>query len=251
MFFQTHDRITVSKIESFNYPSHLHNDIEIMICTEGTFGVCCNECEKTLNPGDIMISFPNDIHSYIKTKSGKGIMLIFSHEISEIITSALNNGQYLNFVHDKNVIQIADELYCQNKRHADFSVIYGYLHVIFGMVLKKTNGKKPSFSASSFHSAIRYVSLNYTKRITLQNVAKTVGVSQCHLSRMFSEKIEGGFKNYLNTLRVEKAKNLLKSTELNIYEIFLESGFCDQKTFNRVFKTMTAMTPKEYRLRNK
>lgn len=61
------------------------------------------------------------------------------------------------------------------------------------------------------------------------------------------QKIDGGFKNYLILLRVEKAKNMLKTADANIYEISLESGFSDQRTFNRTFKRITNMTPKSYR----
>ena len=48
-------------------------------------------------------------------------------------------------------------------------------------------------------------------------------------------------------LRVEHAKNLLRSTDLKINDVIFESGFSDQKTFNRVFKELVNMTPKEYR----
>ena len=89
--------------------------------------------------------------------------------------------------------------------------------------------------------------LNYTKKISLKSVASETGVTPCHLSRMFTQKIDGGFKNYLVLLRIEKAKNMLKTTDANIYEISLESGFSDQRTFNRVFKSITGMTPKSYR----
>jgi transcriptional regulator GlxA family with amidase domain len=52
---------------------------------------------------------------------------------------------------------------------------------------------------------------------------------------------------YLHTLRVEHAKNLLRQSSRSILEIAYESGFSDQRTFNRVFKQHTDRTPKEYR----
>lgn len=248
LFENKGENIVINEIETFDFPYHMHTNIEIMICTEGTLRATCNEQERILRKGDIMISFPNDIHSYTKTSYGKGIMIIFHPNISELISSTLNNGQYSSFVNEEKVISLAWDLLGYSKKSSNFSVIYGYLHIIYGMCLKKTSRKKPALDINTFNSAIRYISLNYTNEISLKILSKNIGVSQCHLSRMFSEKIDGGFKNYLKILRTEKAKNLLKTTGLNIYEVMLESGFSDQRTFNRVFKNMTNMTPREYRL---
>ena len=57
----------------------------------------------------------------------------------------------------------------------------------------------------------------------------------------------GGFKRYLQILRVQKAKNLLSSTDLSVNEVLEQSGFFDQRTFNRVFKAVTDFTPLAYR----
>ena len=83
--------------------------------------------------------------------------------------------------------------------------------------------------------------------LSFESVARKVGVSSEHLSRLFSEKIAGGFHRYIQLLRVEYAKQLLESSDLSIGEIMTESGFCDQRTFNRVFKSFTNFTPRQYR----
>lgn len=248
MLFEVKNKsIDVFEITALDFPLHLHTHIEVLICTDGTFEVSCNNQEQTLCEGDIMISFPNDIHSYTKTEFGKGIMIIFDPYISELITSTLNKEQYSNFLHDEEVVPLSIELYHYSQSSANFHVIYGYLHIIFGMVLRKISFKNSNLPVSVFDAAIRYIAHNYTKSITLKKISQKVGVSQSHLSRVFAEKIEGGFNNYLKILRIERAKNLLLTTDLNIYEILLESGFSDQRTFNRVFKRMTNMTPREYR----
>lgn len=247
MLFEIKDEdIGIYESRSFDFPLHLHSDVEMLICTEGILGCSCNGQEHELQKGDIMLFFPNDIHSYKKTKRGKGIRIIFKPTISELITSILNTKHYHNFVHNDDVIPIS-KIMLDCKKNNNFTVLYGYLHVILGKVLKKSGITKPSVSTNTFNAAVRYISLNYTRKISLKSVASQVGVTPCHLSRIFTQKINGGFKNYLMLLRVEKAKNLLKTTDINIYEASLESGFSDQRTFNRVFKSITGMTPKSYR----
>jgi two-component system response regulator YesN len=64
---------------------------------------------------------------------------------------------------------------------------------------------------------------------------------------MFSERLSYGFLKYLHMLRVEHAKNLLRNSRLKMSEVLVQSGFSDQKTFNRVFREVTGMTPTDYR----
>ena len=249
MFFETNNNNTIHiiKEEGEDFPAHLHNGIEIMICANGTLNVTCNQETRLLNKGEAMIAFPNDIHSYVKTDYGEGILIIFPPNISPIVTSVINSGAYSNFPRNNKVLPIAEELCMLNGSRADFSVIYGYIHVLFGLLTEKLAKPKNKIDVNTFNKAIAYISSNYTSQLTLKKLSSAVGVSEEHLSRMFSAKIEGGFKNYLQLLRVENAKNLLRTTDKSIYEILLESGFSDQSTFNRVFKIMTDMTPKEYR----
>lgn len=246
LFEIKNEDIIIYESNSFDFPLHLHTNVEILICIEGVLGCSCNGQERELQKGDIMLCFPNDLHSYIKTKYGKGISIIFKPAISELITSALNAEHYHNFVHCDEVIKLCQTMLDCVKTN-NFMILYGYLHVVLGKVLKKSDSTKPSVSTTTFNSAVQYILLNYTKKISLKSVASEIGVTPCHLSRMFTQKIDGGFKNYLVLLRVEKAKNMLKTTDANIYEISLESGFSDQRTFNRVFKSITGMTPKSYR----
>ena len=242
---KTQDIYVLEMAEDF--PCHLHTHMEIYICIEGELCGYCNNQERTLKKGDVMISFPNDIHSYKKTNCGKGLIIIFTPYISDLVAADLNKYQYNNFVHEEKVIPIAYELYHYAKDLENHHIAYGYLHVIIGMVLKKKLTEMPTVFVNVFDSAIRYISHNYTEPITLAKTAKEIGVSQEHLSRAFSKRIDGGFKIYLRILRVEKAKRLLEVTNLNINEILLESGFSDQRTFNRIFKSTTNMTPREYR----
>ena len=233
--------------DSFTFPCHLHNNAEILICIDGTFDITCNDQKALLKKGDIMLAFPGDIHSYNRTNYGKGIIIIFNPNISELLSSLIKNAQYKNFVSDKNVINLVENLLRYFKNNSNYIILYGFLHTILGMILKKTNESPKNIDACTFNSVINYISSNYTESISLKSVAKYAGVSQSHLSRLFSERIEGGFKNYLNLLRTEKAKELLINTDKSILEVMLESGFSHQTTFNRVFKKNTNLTPNEYR----
>lgn len=239
--------IEVETRSSFNFPYHLHNNVEVLICTEGTFDLTCNEKRKMLGRGDVMIAFPGDVHAYNMTEYGEGIVIFFRPNVSDLISDLLSESEYENFVKAEDAIKPAESLLLNFSEKANFAVLYGYLHIVVGLILKKSKRPRTPRHISTFNSVIEYIAANFTSPISLGSISKHAGISESHLSRIFSDKTEGGFKNYISLLRIEKAKSLLKNTDKAVYEIMLESGFTDQGTFNRVFKQKVGCTPREYR----
>lgn len=100
----------------------------------------------------------------------------------------------------------------------------------------------------SFISKIlRFLKCNYTQAITSKTLCKEFACSRSHLSHTFNQTMGTTLKDYLNVLRVEGAKQLLHSSELNITEIAFSTGFSDSNYFANVFKKHTGMSPSTYR----
>lgn len=114
-----------------------------------------------------------------------------------------------------------------------------------------------AFSASSNDDddlmtfIIDYVEKNYMQDIYLKTVAEKSGMSYAYVSHMFSVKKGMGFNEYLNSVRVKKAEELLVSTSLTISEIAAKTGFAVTTTFTRNFKKCMGMTPDAYRKINR
>jgi AraC-like DNA-binding protein len=86
--------------------------------------------------------------------------------------------------------------------------------------------------------------------ISLTLLAEKCGIASHHLSRIINEKMECTFYEYINALRVEEARILLKSEEFRNYsiaDICFESGFSTLSTFNVTFKKRVGVTPSQYR----
>lgn len=253
MFYETKNRnIQITRHNSFSFASHLHHEVEIRICTAGTFDVLCNGIRRTLYPGDIMIAFPNDIHEYFNTEYGEGYMLIFKPSVSDIMKSLVTLNRYENYISMKEIIPLFEELYSEFKNDRSMPVMYGYIHTITGKIFKHLPRAKNIQTSENdlLTDTLKYISENYTTHLTLNSVAKRMGVTHNHLSRVFSEKIPGGFCEYVNALRVQHACELLKNTDLSVYEVLYSSGFSTQRTFYRVFKAKTGTSPKEYKKLN-
>lgn len=114
-----------------------------------------------------------------------------------------------------------------------------------------TTSKIHSYNEKSINTilqkAIDYINNNYQNALTLNGVAAYVYVSTYYLSRMFTKELDKNFVDYLSEIRVEKAKEFLKSSSYKTYEIAELVGIKDSHYFSKIFKKYTGHTPSEYR----
>ena len=105
----------------------------------------------------------------------------------------------------------------------------------------------PSKGNEIIKKAIRYISQNFSRNLTLDEVADHVHLNPAYFSTLFKQSIGSSFKEYLNMVRIEESKRLLSNTDYSIIDISLATGFEDQSYFSKVFKKYTGLTPKQYR----
>lgn len=101
----------------------------------------------------------------------------------------------------------------------------------------------PSYLAQ----AKNYIREHYAEPLTLSHIAKIVSVNPAYLSSRFAKHCGQNFLEYLTHYRVEKARELLKNTNLQIQEIAERVGYGDVAYFNRIFRRETGRTPGAYR----
>jgi len=95
--------------------------------------------------------------------------------------------------------------------------------------------------------AKEYIIKNFNKNITLKDVADNVFLSQNYLSELFKKELGEGFYDFLSNYRVKKAKELLITTNLKIYEVAQKVGYNDSITFGRAFKKISGTTANNFR----
>lgn len=96
--------------------------------------------------------------------------------------------------------------------------------------------------------AKRYIANNYDNPdLKLRDVAEHIGLNEKYFTNRFSKEAGETFSGYVAGIRVEKAKELLKTTDFKIYEIAGMVGYHSAEHFTRVFKKTTAVSPNQYR----
>lgn len=95
--------------------------------------------------------------------------------------------------------------------------------------------------------AKNYVDKHFMDSCTLNDVSDVIGLNAAYFSNLFKKEEGIGFIEYVTSVRMQRAKELLTDREMKIIEIAQKSGYPDEKYFSRAFKKYTGLTPREYR----
>ncbi len=117
-----------------------------------------------------------------------------------------------------------------------------YEKLIYYLTIYKINPEYDKITRET----IKYIYEHYQQDISLNQLADHVGVNSSYLSRKFKKDCGHCFTEYLNLIRIEQAKLLIKNGSKKIKEIAEEVGFNNYNYFFKVFKDIQGMTPLEY-----
>jgi two-component system response regulator YesN len=101
--------------------------------------------------------------------------------------------------------------------------------------------------ANIIHKATLHIRQHYADKITLNSISKMVFLSPAYFSRIFKQEVGITFNNFLNNVRIEKSKDLIKNNNLKMVDIALMVGFDSQSYFTKVFKKKNGLSPLQYR----
>ncbi len=237
-----------------SYPAHLHKEVEFAYVLSGQISTTIDENTCLLHPGDCSIAFPNSIHRFQTIEQSDILLCIFSldfmNDFMKEFTDFRPETPFLSANHISSDAQNAlTRLKTLSPTQQDPRLLKGYLTIVITEVLAEIN-LKPFASNSEMNLSqqlLTYIDAHYTETLSLEHVAKALGVSKFYLSHIFSDKLHTSYTAYLSGKRVELSKMLLTSTSLSITEVAYESGFSSTRTFFRVFEEFCHLTPKAYR----
>lgn len=96
-----------------------------------------------------------------------------------------------------------------------------------------------------------YMERNYQKNITQEFIASLFYINRSYLSQLFRKQTDQKFVDYLNQIRIEKAKDLLLHSDRKMYQIAKSVGYDNPKYFFRIFKKKTGLSPEQFREQEK
>lgn len=236
----------------WGFAEMFHPHCEIVFVTKGEVEVTIEGKRRVLKAGELCFVFPYCIHSYEEAPHAEAHVLLFDAAKAGCFESFLNShvpeDPFLSLPH----LSLLTERICRLCQKADplsLQTATAYLQALTGELISALpclTQKDPMKDLA--RQALSYCAEHYTEEdLSIAKVASALFVSPGYLSKLFNHRLKLSFREYLNDLRLAKAKGLLVQSEKPVVEIMLESGFSNQSTFNRVFLAQYGLTPKAYR----
>lgn len=244
--------------KTMGYISHLHYHIELGFVFEGKTRTTVDSRVYEVNAGDIIIVFPNQIHQHETIEHEKYVLLIINPDMLPELTSFFTSSvPESNLIHGaandpelRNLITNISDTYRSDMQFKE-PILRGYLLTFFGKLLQKIELK--DIQSRDYHvlgMIMNYCTANSDKNLSLATLEKDLHISKYYISHLMGSKLQIGFNDYINSLRVSNACKQLVKNEGSITEISEAVGFNTLRTFNRAFMKQTGMTPSEYRQKN-
>jgi two-component system response regulator YesN len=165
--------------------------------------------------------------------------------LSILSRSAVEGGVDIDVMLEKNLTFVDKVMHINNQQDL-CAWISTALNEFVELVYSAQDAKK----VTQIRPAINYIDANYDKPITLADIARISHLSVSRLAHIFKEQMGITIIDYLTSVRIERAKQLLLATEQSCTEICFQVGYNNQSYFSRTFKELVGMSPRQFRARN-
>jgi len=181
-----------------------------------------------------------------KTIGELGILKARLLELLSILSrSAVEGGVNIDVMLEKNLTYVNKVMRINNQED-----LCAWISTALNEFIELVYSSQDARKVSQIRPAINYIDANYNKPITLADVAKASHLSISRLAHIFKEQMGITIIDYLTSVRIERAKQLLLATDQNCTEICFEVGYNNQSYFTRTFKGLVGMAPRQFKARN-
>jgi len=181
-----------------------------------------------------------------KTIGELGILKARLLELLSILSrSAVEGGVNIDVMLEKNLTYVNKVMQIDNQED-----LCAWISTALNEFIELVYSSQDARKVSQIRPAINYIDANYNKPITLADVAKASHLSISRLAHIFKEQMGITIIDYLTSVRIERAKQLLLATDQNCTEICFQVGYNNQSYFTRTFKGLVGMTPRQFKTRN-
>jgi len=252
------------------------DSFEIIIGCEKCLYISQGDVKYEVHPGDVLVLLPGVVHEGYRPCE-EGVSFFWFHFLANDAYSLLDEAElhkelatllqpesqkrctsvYLPLFFAPNSIERANILF-QQLQHIGMSNYYTLqaAHYTATLLLIELSDQMINLYKSSPETSqgdrsiaeiIEWVRIHALRDISLSDVAEHFKYNKHYLSRFFKKKTGLHLQEYINLVKISKAKDLLTRTSRSVKEISERVGVADEKYFMRMFKKYESMTPTEYR----
>ncbi len=160
----------------------------------------------------------------------------------------LPENRICSFDADETFVQLFDKIVKNMENQSTHTILSVSLaiHQILSAMISRSTGAL-SANQRSIRKTADYLAVHYREPMDLDYLLQTANMSKSYFMRLFRQYIGTTPYNYLLSLRITRAKELLEVTDMTIHEIAMDTGFSDDASFSTRFSAMTGISPLKYR----
>ncbi len=253
-----------------DFPIHYHDFSELVVITGGKAMHVINGTEYSIQSGDVYVIKGNTTHGFsqVKNLSLYNISYMENEPVLEYEYLRVMSGfqalffvepiyrKQLHFKHrlhlNGNEMVFAESLLeimaSEDKGDPQYDrILRIYLTSFITFLSRQFEQKSDNSKITSISDTLAFIEKNYTRQITIDEMAEMAHLSNRHFIRLFIQNYGITPKQYIMQLRIRYACRRLEQSAKSISDIAFESGFSDTNYFTSCFKNRTGKTPKEYR----
>lgn len=233
--------------------ANFHESLELLYFISGTGTVQCDNTLYRVKAGDLLVVNSFTVHQIFATQNLRRFCLIISNSFCELHRLNVSKLYFTPFIQDPVLQALLQKLHAGLHRSIPFqaleessTVLQILLNLCQNYSRERPLEKTEYIPNISVSKAIEYVKENLAKKLTVDLVAAHVSLSKYHFSRKFKKYTGYTLANYINIIRCEYAKELLKTGENSIKTTAYLCGFQSPSYFTNVFKKHTGLQPSEF-----
>lgn len=241
---------------SYRFEAHNHKETEIVYVKSGHCSMGAGEKIITLRKGDCIIIHRGVPHWFMvdRDDSCQISQLEFCIDIPEYLKHELSFFQkryYYKLSGCEPVNELMESIsrmYCISQNHETvplhLQLMFLQLFIIFSSIIDSQETLQKN---SLVRQITDYINSNYAYDLKIEEIAKRFNLSSRYIRECFRKELGMNCSQYIASLRIEKAKELLWFSHKSVTEIAADTGFNTSQYFCRVFQQYTNKTPMEYR----
>ncbi len=251
---------------------HWHDEMEAGYVTEGELTVFVNDLQYTLRPGDGIFVNAGVLHSYsgIEGRQTAFANLVFLPSLvygskesifwTDYVQPLTGSFRLSHVVFTEHIawqagalgsVRKAFQLFRPMEAGNEFAVRTYLSELILAVCrncpLQRQEQGQNVTQIRRMQNMLVFMESHYMEPIRLQHIADSAGISCRECLRIFHDVARTSPKRYLNTLRLQKAKQLLAETTVPVSQICVCCGFADQSYFTKMFRQQFGMPPGAFR----
>lgn len=258
----------ISFKSGYRFKMHNHRRLELNYVVKGSCLMMLENQLVSLKENSGILIFPESKHDFfVDSKTGIKIAQIefrmdesFWHNISQQLSKQLsflqelgsNSKGFIRIPNSPAIKSCMERIISENKlKKHNYEMLCKLYLLELTLILCRQQNMQLDAANDPIHpvlkTALNTMHQKYNTEVSVHEIAQTCNVSERYLRQLFSKYMESSPIEYLNTIRITKAAELLTDKNIPIKDIAYSTGYSTPQYFSRIFKKQFGISPQQYR----